>query len=119
MENIYQSLTQKLKQTYLLNNVHATLSTELEIERSCTEGHHMEINKSFISELNNAIKSLKMKSTGSDMIHNILFKHIPTRIHSDLLKMTNKSWETSQVPPVVWGFRIQPTFALVRVVRGH
>ena len=26
--------------------------------------------------------------------------------------------EQIDFPPVVWGFRIQPTFALVRVVRG-
>ena len=39
-----------------------------------------------------------MKSPGSDMIHNIFFKHIPTKIHSDLLKIINKSWETSEVP---------------------
>ena len=32
------------------------------------------------------------------MIHNIFFLHIPTRIHSDLLKIINKSWETSEVP---------------------
>ena len=85
------------KQIGNLSNV--PLSIELEMERSCTEGHHMEINKSIvISELNSAIKSLKMKLPGSDMIHNIFFKHIPTRIHSDLLKMINKSWETSEVP---------------------
>ena len=59
----------------------------------------MEINKSnLISELNSAIKSIKMKSPGSDMIHNIFFKRIPTRILSDLLKIINKSLETSEVP---------------------
>ena len=39
-----------------------------------------------------------MKSPVSDMIHNIFFNHIPTRIHSNLLKMINKSWEASEVP---------------------
>ena len=40
------------KQIGNLNNVHVPLSTQLEIERSCTEGHHIEINKSIvISEL--------------------------------------------------------------------
>ena len=36
------------KQIGILNNVHVPLSTELEIERSCTEGHHMEINKNIV-----------------------------------------------------------------------
>ena len=63
---------QYFKQIGNLNYVHVPLSTELEIERSYTEGHHMEINKSFlISELNSALKSLKIKLPGSDMIHNI------------------------------------------------
>ena len=57
------------KQIGNLNKIHVPRSMELEIERSCTDRHHMEINKSnVISELNSAIKSLKMKSPGSDMI---------------------------------------------------
>ena len=47
--------------------------------------------------VNKCMKLVKMKSPGSDMIHSIFFKHIPTRIHSDLLKMLNKSWETFEV----------------------
>ena len=34
------------KQIGNLNNVHVPLSTELEIEKCCTEGYHMEINRS-------------------------------------------------------------------------
>ena len=83
-------LVKYFKQIKNLNNVHVPLSSELDIKRSCTEGYHTEINKIIIfSKLNSAIKSLKMKSPGSDMIH-IFFKHIPTRIHSDLFKMINK-----------------------------
>ena len=86
--NILVKYFQQIKN---LNNVHVPLSAELDIERSCTEGYHMEINKIIlVSKLNSATKSLKMKSPGSDMIHNIFFKHIPTKIHSDLLKMINK-----------------------------
>ena len=44
------------KQIGNFNNVNVPLSMELEIERSCTEGHFMDINKSIlISELNSAI----------------------------------------------------------------
>ena len=61
-ENIF---VKYFKQIGNLSNVHVPLSTELEFERSCIEGHHMEINKRIvISELNSAIKSLKMKSPG-------------------------------------------------------
>ena len=79
----------------------------------------MEINKSIvISELNSAIKSLKMKSPGLDMVHNIFFKHIPTRIHSDLLKIINKSWETSEVP-VKWKESVVIPILKPKILQAH
>ena len=67
---------------------------------------------SIINNIINTLKNLKVENTVKKIIHDDVV-HVYA---GDIANMFNDYFV--DMAPVVWGIRIQPTFALVHVVRG-
>lgn len=81
------------------SNVQLSLAEELNIESQSIEGNEIDINQPFtLWELQTAIRSLKLNSSGLDDIHNIFFKNIPAAMMTELLTLFNVSWATAEIP---------------------